>query len=288
MNEFNTESEEKQANCTSSNQNDKTAKYFNIENNSNGLWKIISSSVMGISHKKTGAPCQDSYEYRVLNNGVLVISVSDGAGSSERSHEASSMLVKESVDLVNNNLKKYFPENEISWEETFKDIFLKLHESVKLIAKENQLSLNVFHSTLVIVVLSEEWTVCGLIGDCAVIALKENGEFYSLSPPQKGEYANATNFITQESFLDHLDVRVYSEKVEGVAVFTDGIIELAMNLSTNKPFEPFFNPLFKFVESVKTQDEGNRLLSDFLNSDRVNSKTDDDKTLVLAKRMTKI
>jgi hypothetical protein len=59
---------------------------------------------------------------------------------------------------------------------------------------------------------------------------------------------------------------------------------LALNLATNTPHEPFFEPFFKVLSIVgeNKEDELTAALVDFLKSERVNERTDDDKTLALA------
>ena len=99
-----------------------------------------------------------------------------------------------------------------------------------------------------------------------------------------GEYANMTNFVTDENAIEVLATKVYPGRANRVAVFTDGMQRLALNMSTNTAHEPFFDPLFR-VLSLATSEQESQLeaaLSAFLNSEAVNERTDDDKTLVLA------
>jgi hypothetical protein len=70
------------------------------------------------------------------------------------------------------------------------------------------------------------------------------------------------------------------------ALLTDGLQTIALNYQQHTAYEPFFKGLFA---PLRTAEEGcSRELSEslaaFLASPRVNEKTDDDKTLVLASR----
>ncbi len=51
-------------------------------------WRIVSASAVGTSHLKLGTPCQDSTDCRILQDTegrpVLVVAVSDGAGSASK------------------------------------------------------------------------------------------------------------------------------------------------------------------------------------------------------------
>ena len=73
-----------------------------------------------------------------------------------------------------------------------------------------------------------------------------------------------------------------TESVSELAVFTDGLQRLALDFTTRQPYGAFFRPFF---ERLRTEPEPETLLEplrEFLDSPRVNDRTDDDKTLVLA------
>ena len=70
-------------------------------------------------------------------------------------------------------------------------------------------------------------------------------------------------------------------------MFSDGLQRLALDFAKTIPFEPFFQGLFPSVRAMSA-DDGEKLtqsLTDFLNSPRINERTDDDKTLILATRV---
>jgi hypothetical protein len=57
---------------------------------------------------------------------------------------------------------------------------------------------------------------------------------------------------------------------------------LAIRLSDWKPHPPFFKPLEEYLrETDKPGGNDDNYIIDFLNSERLNSRTDDDKTLLL-------
>jgi hypothetical protein len=81
-------------------------------------------------------------------------------------------------------------------------------------------------------------------------------------------------------------VRLYAEPVQAVAVMTDGLLRLVLDMNRNQPHRPFFQPLLAFAAQVSDPGEANAQLTAFLGSERVNARTDDDKTLVLAARQS--
>jgi hypothetical protein len=81
--------------------------------------------------------------------------------------------------------------------------------------------------------------------------------------------------------LQRLEVQVYPP-AQALAMISDGLIRLAMNLPENVPHSPFFQPLLAFAAAAKNEVEAQEQLAAFLASERVCARTDDDKTLVLA------
>lgn len=64
-------------------------------------------------------------------------------------------------------------------------------------------------------------------------------------------------------------------------MLSDGIQLLALRYADNTAHDPFFRPLFEFAGNPAST---NAELEEFLRSERVCERTDDDKTLVLAIR----
>ena len=67
-------------------------------------------------------------------------------------------------------------------------------------------------------------------------------------------------------------------------MFTDGLQRLALDFAGHTPHHGFFGPLFEQLRAVNDSESLVEPFRCFLDSDRVNQRTDDDKTLVLAVR----
>jgi hypothetical protein len=70
---------------------------------------------------------------------------------------------------------------------------------------------------------------------------------------------------------------------------SDGLTRLALKMPSYEPYVPFFQPLFAYIEGTSTANwNGNaeQQMAAFLASERVSARTDDDKTLVLAVRLS--
>lgn len=248
-------------------------------------WRIAGASAVGTSHISEALPCQDSHDSVVLADGTLLMAVADGAGSVLHAADGSAFSTGSILSALNQELQGTKPLNEMDWSTLVRNSFSKTLEELCTYAADRQVALREFATTLLVVILTDEWTVVGLVGDCAAVGLNENQEFTSLVKPQRREYVNTTNFLTQNDMLESLDVIVQHDQLQCIAMLSDGLLELALNVSENRPYSPFFTPLFSFLSQTEDEAIADQQLYCFLNSDRVNARTADDKTLLLAMRL---
>jgi hypothetical protein len=73
---------------------------------------------------------------------------------------------------------------------------------------------------------------------------------------------------------------------DDIAVFTDGLERLALQFDTGSAHAPFFDSMFRPLNVAPSgyRPELETSLVDFLNSEKVTNRTDDDKTIVIASR----
>lgn len=99
--------------------------------------------------------------------------------------------------------------------------------------------------------------------------------------PENGEYGNETYFITQSDWSDHLQV-VRIPKLHGLRSlvgFSDGLERLCIDFPAFAPINGFFRPLFSLRRAAPRRDF-QTALKEFLGSDRVRQKTEDDCSIV--------
>ena len=76
--------------------------------------------------------------------------------------------------------------------------------------------------------------------------------------------------------------------VDRVALTTDGLERLALDFARAEPHAPFFNGMMKPLAGLSSPGRSAAVsarLGSFLDGDAVNSRTDDDKTLIVAQRL---
>jgi len=120
------------------------------------------------------------------------------------------------------------------------------------------------------------------IGDGFLAVRPVDGDLQLLFTPDKGEYINETTFITSSNAFEEMQVKVLEKPCSFICASTDGLEKVAINFKDWQPFPPFFNPLEEYMKETVETHEDDQYIIDFLNSERLNARTNDDKTLLLA------
>ncbi|RUT07143.1 hypothetical protein DSM106972_024040 [Dulcicalothrix desertica PCC 7102] len=254
-------------------------------------WKAIGSSVKGTSHKQGNIPCQDYSEHKVIDD-VIVGAVADGAGSAKFSNIGAKLAVKTALFHLEEFFKNLKEEkkrdlqqpivSELAREvfrEVFREILDKVKNELKAKASEQECDFNDLACTLLAFIATPDWIAAMQIGDGFIVIRAENSNEYKLFfPPDKGEYANETIFVTSKDADYKMDV-LYNPKF--ICASTDGLERLAINFRDWKPSSGFFKPFeegLKITEKLEQEEED---IKKWLTSEDVNTRTDDDKTLLL-------
>ena len=241
-------------------------------------WHVSGVSVQGTWESK---PCQDAHDYRILND-CLVVALADGAGSAPFSEEGAQRATKVACDKMEDMLTDKVPSKKKAWKKLMKSVFAQVREA--LMAQAEDRDLRDLATTLTCVVATPSRLVVAQLGDGLVVARSTNEEaLFVAGEPQRGEYANATYFLTGDRAMKQIVVQFYGP-VQALVAITDGLLNLAVENPGCVPYAPFFDPLINFVEREGTGKETDRKLADFLCSEQVCERTDDDKTLVVAVR----
>jgi len=254
----------------------------------NRVWRPLGASVLGTSHGRSGIPCQDANNYLVLPNGFMVAAIADGAGSAKHADRGASLAVDCAVKHLSARLTAGDSLDEaclkLLLEDTIQEVRSALESecSTPSVSNSDPVRLSDLATTLLVCVVTDSHVGACQIGDGAIVELSGSGEVRTLTKPARGEYINETTFVTSDDFADALSCVVKdSRETRGIVLFTDGIQSLAMRLSDDTPFDPFFHNIEKYASSPGANSEA---LKSFLESERVCERTDDDKTLVVAVR----
>jgi hypothetical protein len=253
-------------------------------------WSWIGACSIGSSHIRAGTTCQDSascIELAIRDEQALLAVVSDGAGSAEYSAIGSRLVVEcfarcaiahlranQCVEIITKELV-------LDWLDNVRDHIFRSAEQRAIKPRD-------MAATLVgTIVFLNRAIVCHVGDGACVLRKKEASEWKVASWPANGEYANSTYFVTDDP---EPNLQFYSLEGEfnEVAIFSDGIERLALDFVNGNAFAPFFEPMFAPLMGLGPgRDRGLSLsLRKYLDSPRVTERTDDDKSLILARRVT--
>lgn len=247
-----------------------------------GGWKYAAASVIGTSHlSSSNGICQDAH-CCVYDSDAdrLVCVVSDGAGSASRSDWGSRLACGLVCDLVSKS-----DTDSVHTRRFALETLEAIRSAILDEAVQNNLRVREFACTLLVAVVDRDRATFWQIGDGAIcFRLPSEESFRFVFWPGKGEYANVTYFVTDEDASTELEFDSLAGSLADVALFSDGLERLALDFSAGEAHTKFFAGFFPYLyrESAGHLIDIEQKLTEFLGSERINSKTDDDKTLILA------
>lgn len=253
-----------------------------------GGWSWAGATAAGTSHLAQGLPCQDAFACSVWRcegeEPVLIAALADGAGSARHAETGAQCATAAFVDAV------YL---ELDQGAAFTDAHALLRLGVE------QARLAVFSaaerigaaaddlaSTLLVAVISPSGAALGQIGDGAiVIDDAQAGGWRPVHWPDHGEYANTTSFLTQPDALAALRIEIVARPAPRLGMFSDGLERLLLDFRDRSAHGPFFDSVLGRLDACRTQGRVEPVAAEvaaLLGSEKVNSRTDDDKSLLLA------
>jgi hypothetical protein len=253
------------------------------------IWKAIGQSAIGSSHITMNKDCEDAVQYRVINPGTdyetLIGFVSDGAGSAKYAAQASLLAVQIGCSIAESWV--------LEQKEIDENYFILLAEHVydefAALAKKAEVAINEYSCTLLGFVILPGQACFIQIGDGAIVKNNGDGHFTPVWWPHNGEYQNTTVFLIDDPNFRNLKIKILTEQVKEVAVFSDGLQMLALNNETETVHQPFFKDFFKVLRMAHNEDHLsilNAKLDQYLSGSTINNRTDDDKTLLLATKLS--
>ncbi|MEZ4869215.1 MAG: PP2C family serine/threonine-protein phosphatase [Caldilineaceae bacterium] len=243
-------------------------------------WQMLAASIPGAGHLRYGLPCQDAHRVEPLAGGV-VAAVADGLGSAACAERGAQVAVNVAITHLQEALAADQPMDAAIWTQVLQQVFAGAREALVALAAADDRAVADYATTLIVIVVTDEWLALGQLGDGAVVVQGTEGTPVTLSQPQRGEYANETWPLTHPEALAAVYYLCRPEPVQAVALFTDGVQNLCLTAADYTPYQPFFTPLFTQLAAPLDRAEAEAALAAFLQSERISKRSDDDKTLVL-------
>jgi hypothetical protein len=244
-------------------------------------WRVLANSVRGASHEKTGQPCQDAHNWKILPDGVLVAAVADGAGSAPLGEIGAEAAARASVESIAQR-KTELPDNDNGWESLLTEALQAAQEAIEMELVAHEVTERDLATTLILAVATPDLIAAVQVGDGALVIGDSDGNIVGLTVPQNDEYINQTTFLISSGALSKAQFAIRRGAVTNVAIISDGLQMLALKMPECVPHAPFFAPLFRFISVMTDETAADEQLKDFLLSPRVRERTNDDLTLLLA------
>lgn len=236
-------------------------------------WKQCDTYVQGVSHRESGEPCQDR-TYSLVKNGVVAISLADGAGTKRLSHLGAEVVTHAICEMLCDNFDEIIVGCEIpkgANRETYqnrivvKNVLSYLIKRLDLLAIRENVPLSELSSTLLFFAMKDDFCIYGHIGDgvIGVLDSSEQGYVEVVSKPENGSQPNITFFVTDADAENHL--RIYGlcrSNIYGAILMSDGTADLLYKKNIeqfNENTVKVFNN-YKLIEKIKYQN----LLKEFL------------------------
>lgn len=251
---------------------------------------FLAASVAGPSHLRAGIVCQDAFEigYAGEYGEVLVAAVADGLGSASLSDTGAKIATSVSVRCLLDAFESGLPGDEATAKELFCKTFRQARKELAEAAIFHGCTIHELATTLMLGYWSGDEFQGMHIGDGAiVVATKEGLQLYSVE--ENKEYANEVAPLTADNWEEHLRAPGRIGDAIGFAMFTDGCQRAALSKREGRytPFPGFLNPLLQYTREQKSSEADSEILARLLQSEKLASHSDDDKTLVLATEATR-
>ncbi len=218
---------------------------------------------------------------------TLIAVVSDGAGSARFSTVGARLICEHMVDsaieflCAGKHLAALNTRTMHSWLRGYR---LRMSN----LADRFGVEIDDFACTLLVAILGERHSAFAQVGDGAIVVGPNDEPDHLLWVywPQQGEYENVTYFATSQDAAAQLQFDLVPHPVDELAMFTDGVQRFALHYQTRTVHKPFLLPKLGALrsESPGHSERLSEALTRYLDSEPVNSRTDDDKTMVLASR----
>lgn len=239
------------------------------------MWNLVQCAVKGLSHIKTGVPCQDK-TYAYQGNGVTVVALADGAGSAKMSHYGAEHITQYMCLDLAQNFQNYFqnPDGIAVKVKLMEQIRNQLHA----LAKELDCEFRDLASTLLLAAVWEGNYILLHIGD-GVIGYSKDGELKVASHPENGEFVNTTVFTTSKDALQTMKLmKGKLGTIDGFLLMSDGT-EASLYNKRQKTLAVVLSRLMQNAAEIEPSAMNAQLEDSFL--EVVRKSTTDDCSMVM-------
>ena len=273
-----------------------------------GHFMVHGMSVQGRGHLIDATPCQDFHYVDTVGDDVLIVAVSDGAGSKANSEYGSSIVCKKAVKYLKEAVSTLkwkdgnWPDSK-TWNSVFRKIVALVQGELGRHAKEEGRPFDSLAATLMVLLVTPGKSYFAHVGDGRAGVLTPDG-WKAVMTPHTGAESNQTVFMTNRILDPGLEISgvsvpetaVLKDPISAFVLMSDGLENGFWTKNRkvtlpdgdfrykkmNVPFEPALNDV---LDRISKCDDGKERDLFFSILDHYNAplkSETDDKTLCLA------
>lgn len=217
---------------------------------------------------------------------ALIVVVADGAGSAELGGVGARIACDTFLEVAASVVRQPAVTATAGGSEASPahQIFQSIRSRVLGEAESRSATPMTLATTMVGAVLLPDRAFFLQIGDGAAVFQTYQDEYRTAIQPEETEFVNATFFVTSADAEEHVRCEWVPRRVEQVALFTDGLQPLVLHPTDHRPHSAFFDTVFRTLRRADRDEDSERWLLNMLASDMVTRRTDDDTSIVIARR----
>jgi hypothetical protein len=244
-------------------------------------WASCGAAVAGPSHEESGTPRQDAFRIR-STDGVIVMAVADGAGSAELSQIGARLAANTASKVALARGAAWSKLSDSGAESALRNVLDRVAQQLVHFAMRADIAVDLLATTLSVAIVTDERWSCARVGDSPAVVRESTEGLRTIARTPGSQYINETTFMTSSDWREMARVEHgKTSEIDAIALLTDGVAFLGINLAADEPGPGFFNPVFDAMGSGELQPKD---LQDLLNSPAARSRSDDDKAMTLAVR----
>ncbi|RVU38577.1 protein phosphatase 2C domain-containing protein [Hwanghaeella grinnelliae] len=236
-------------------------------------WLAAVDYRQGTRHKAHQMPCHDFGTVAKPTWDSVVGSIAEGTARGRLSHIGAQVAAKTAAESLDEITRTGTLPDETDLRRILKRVRLVLtHE-----AAERNCDLSDLATTLIAFALTPDKIAALQLGEGFLIAASPARPYHSVG----GNDTGAPRFVTDEDAEDAVAIAVDEGPVSFIAAGTNGLQTLSISAEDGRPHSPFLRPLNRYLSTAESDDEIHMGIREFLRSDRLAERVDDDMTLML-------
>lgn len=227
-------------------------------------------------------PCQDYGMVQHLDDKIMIGAVASGDEEASLSHVGARLAVRTSLDYLRQAPERAGDATSDATGERARDLYLGMIDAIQDRLREDAVDrvtpVREFAATLSVFVAKPTGVAAMRIGDGLIVSRGHHGDYSLLF---SDDDASTRASVTDRDSAERLGIRVQDGPIDFLCAASDPLDGLPTRGQDGTPQKRFFRPLDQYTSVAPDDVEVHRGIRNFLRSDRVNDRLDQDVALAL-------